>query len=160
LPSGEASNVMQAQIYPEGYHAINPILRVEDARTALDFYVSAFGAIEDFRRELDGRLLLAVIKIGDARLMLFDGQAEPGTPIGGDPRGNGLVLKLYVENVDAIFACALEAGARQDAAVEDKYFGERSGTLTDPFGFSWQIATFKENVPHDEIERRMREDRG
>lgn len=148
---------MAQGIYPAGYHAINPILRVEDAGAALDFYARAFGATEDFRREANGRLLLAVAKIGDGRIMLFDGQNEPPVPTGGDPRGNGLVLKLYVADVDHVFAQALAAGATEDMRVEDQYFGERSGTLTDPFGFSWQIATYKEEVPHDEIERNMRE---
>lgn len=148
---------MEKSIYPEGYHALNPILRVDDTAKALEFYEKAFGAEEDFRREAKGRLLLAVIKIGDSRVMLFDKQNEPEHATGGDPRGNGVMLKLYVENVDDTFEQATSLGAREESGVKDQYFGERSGILTDPFGFSWQIAQFKEQLPHEVIEQRMQD---
>ncbi|MDQ8756723.1 VOC family protein [Sphingosinicella sp. LHD-64] len=146
---------MDKSIYPEGYHAIMPILRVDDAAAAMGFFTDAFGATEDFRREAKGRLLLAVMKIGDSRIMVFDGASDPDQATGGDPRGNGLMLKLYVADADRAFAAALEQGAVENEPVADRYFGERSGILTDPFGFSWQVAEFQEELGHDVIEKRM-----
>lgn len=146
---------MNKPIYPEGYHAILPILRVDDAAAAMTFFAKAFGATEDFRREAKGRLLLAVMKIGDSRMMVFDGANDPDQVTGGDPRGNGLMLKLYVADVDRAFAAALREGAVQVEAVADRYFGERSGILTDPFGFTWQVAEFQEELGHEVIEKRM-----
>ena len=151
---------MDKPIYPETYHAIMPILRVDDAGEAMAFFTKAFGATEDFRREAKGRLLLAVMKIGDSRIMVFDGANDPDQVTGGDPRGNGLMLKLYVADVDRAFAAALAEGAVQVEAVADRYFGERSGILTDPFGFSWQVAEFQEELGHDVIEKRMHEAMG
>jgi PhnB protein len=146
---------MEKNLYPKGHHALSPILRVDDVTKALEFYKSAFGATEDFRREVGGRLLLVAIKLADSRLMLVDRKNERRKS-GGDVRSDGIMLKLYVENVDQTFARALAQSARQDTLVEDRYFGERSGTLTDPFGFSWQVSEYKEEVPHDIIEQRMR----
>jgi PhnB protein len=151
---------LKTDLYPKGYHAINPILRVDDVTRALEYYKHAFGAIEDFRREVGGHMLLVVIKLGDSRIMLVDRKNEPRKTAGGDPRGNGLMLKLYVANAEQTFARALEAGAREETAVEDQNFGERSGTLTDPFGFSWQITEYREEVPRDIIEQRMRKTQG
>jgi len=145
---------------PEGYHTLNPILRVPDAAAALAFYRDAFGAVEDFRREADGRLLVAVILIGDSRLMLWDASNDPAKPAGGDPKTGGLELKIYVDDVDAAVRRAIDLGARAGEPVETQYFGERTGSIVDPFGFSWRLAQFLEQVPHAEIERRMHEDLG
>lgn len=147
---------MPEQIYPDGYHAVMPILRVDSASEALKFFAAAFGAVEDFRREMERQLLLVVVKIGDCRLMLLDRANAPDQPTGGDPRGANLILKLYVANVDGVFQRAIGLGASQKEPIADQYFGERSGILMDPFGFSWQIAQFKEELPHDVIEQRMR----
>jgi PhnB protein len=154
------SRAVRAQATPKGYHTLNPILRVPDAAAALDFYTRVFGAREDFRRELHGRLLLAVITIGDSHLMVSDGANEPDKVAGGDPRGNGLELKIYVDDVDEVFRRALAAGATEEQPLTDHFFGERSGDVTDPFGFSWRLAQFVEDVPHDEIERRMHQEAG
>ncbi|MDQ0466014.1 PhnB protein [Caulobacter ginsengisoli] len=148
---------MKAKATPPGYHTLNPILRVPNAAVAVDFYKAAFGATEDFRREMHGRLLVAVILIGDSRLMISDGRNDPAKVSGGNPRGNGLDLKIYVDDLDTVFRRAIENGATQEEALEAKYFGERSGSLVDPFGFTWRLAEFLEEVPHAEIERRMRE---
>jgi PhnB protein len=149
---------MNAKAAPEGYHTLNPILRVPDAAAALGFYETAFDAKEDFRREMRGKLLLVVIMIGDSRLMISDHVNEPEKVAGGDPRGNGLGLKIYVDDVDDVFRRALDAGATETEPLRDQYFGERSGELTDPFGFTWRLAQFVEDVPHEEIERRMHEE--
>jgi PhnB protein len=147
---------MRAKATPEGYHTLNPFLRVPDAAAALEFYRRAFGATEDFRRELHGRLLLAVITIGDSRVMISDHANEPQTVAGGDPRGNGLGLKIYVDHVEDVFRRAIAAGATEEAPLKDHFFGERSGDIRDPFGFTWRLAELVEEVPHAEIERRMR----
>lgn len=145
---------------PEGYHTLNPILRVADAAAALAFYQGAFGAVEDFRREAEGRLLVAVVLIGDSRVMLWDASNDPAKATGGGPHGGGIELKIYVDDVDAAFRRAVARGARADEAVETRYFGERSGSVVDPFGFTWRLAQFLEEVPHAAIERRMHEDLG
>jgi PhnB protein len=151
---------MRAKATPQGYHTLNPFLRVADAAAALHFYKTAFGAKEDFRREMHGRLLIAVIMIGDSRLMISDHTNEPEKVAGGDPRGNGLGLKIYVDNVDDVFRRAIDAGATESEPLQDHFFGERSGEVTDPFGFTWRLAQFVEDVPHAEIERRMRQEAG
>lgn len=151
---------MRAKATPQGYHTLNPFLRVADAAAALHFYKTAFGAKEDFRREMHGRLLIAVIMIGDSRLMISDHTNEPEKVAGGDPRGNGLGLKIYVDNVDDVFRRAIGAGATELEPLKDHFFGERSGEITDPFGFTWRLAQFVEDVPHAEIERRMRQEAG
>jgi PhnB protein len=150
-------NAMKAKATPEGYHTLNPCLRVDDAAAALEFYKEAFGASEDFRREMHGKLLIAVIVMGDSRLMISDHVNEPERIAGGDPRGNGLVLKIYVDNVDEVFHRAIGAGATEAEPLKDQFFGERSGEVTDPFGFTWRLAQFVEDVPHEEIKRRMRQ---
>jgi PhnB protein len=151
---------MRARATPEGYQTLNPFLRVPDAAAALEFYQRVFGAKEDFRREVHGRLLLAVIVIGDSHVMISDHANEPRAVAGGDPRGNGLGLKIYVDRVDDVFRRAIDAGAREEVPVTDHFFGERSGDITDPFGFTWRLAELVEDVPHEEIERRMRHDAG
>ena len=148
---------MKAKAIPQGYHTLNPILRVPNAAAALDFYKAAFDAKEDFRREMHGRLLIVVIMIGDSRLMISDQQNDPGKVSGGDPKGNGLDLKIYVDGVDEVFSRAIGCGATEEEAIQDSYWGERSGSLVDPFGFTWRLAEFREDVPHEEIERRMRQ---
>ena len=141
---------------PQGYTTLNVILRVPDTAAALAFYREVLGAKEDFRREMEGKLLLAVLELGETRLMVTDASNEPDKIAGGDPRGNGLVLKVYVDAVDDVFRRALVSGAREESSPEDHYFGERSASIIDPFGFTWRLAEFREDVPHDEIERRMR----
>jgi PhnB protein len=94
--------------------------------------------------------------IGDSHLMLAAQHVQPKKTAGGNPRGNGLGLKIYVDAVDRVFQRALDAGAKVEEPVQDQFFGERSGDLTDPFGFTWRLAELLEELPHDEIERRMR----
>ena len=147
---------MRAKATPEGYHSLTPFLRVADVAASLAFYEAAFGAVEQFRREMHGKLLIAVIMIGDSHLMLAAQSLEPERPAGGDPRGNGLGFKIYMDNVDDVFRRALAAGAKVEKPLEDQFFGERCGDVTDPFGFTWRLAQLLEELPHQEIERRMR----
>lgn len=149
---------MSVKAIPEGYTTVTPYLIVKGASDALAFYAKAFDAQELFRMPgPDGRVGHAEIQIGDSRLMLADEFPEMGakspTTIGGSAVG----LCLYVEDVDALFARALAAGAKELRPVKDQFYGDRSGTLLDPFGHQWTIATHKEDVPPEEMQRRMAE---
>jgi PhnB protein len=144
-----------AKPIPDGYHAVTPYLIVKGAARAIDFYVKAFGARELFRMpQPDGRVGHAELQIGDSRVMLADEHPEIGArspqAIGGSP----VTIHLYVEDVDATVSRAVQAGARLDRPVADQFYGDRNGGLTDPFGHVWFVATHKEDVPPDELERR------
>lgn len=146
---------MTVKAVPEGYHALTPYLFCKGAAAALDYYHRVFGATELFRHPApDGRIGHAEIRIGDSVIMLADEAPEmkalsPAT-VGGTPVG----LMLYVEDVDAVFARALAAGGTLVHALEDKFYGDRSGTLLDPFGHMWMVATHVEDVSPEEMERR------
>lgn len=140
---------------PEGYHSVTPYLVVKGAVRAIEFYEKAFGARQLFRMMgPDGRVGHAELEIGDSRLMLADEHPEIGArspqSIGGSP----VTIHLYVEDVDATVARALTAGAQLTRPVADQFYGDRNGGLTDPFGHVWFVATHKEDVPADELERR------
>jgi PhnB protein len=141
---------------PEGYHSITPYLAVKNAAEAIDWYKRALGATEILRFEHEGKVGHAEIRIGDSIVMLSDEWPEGGhlAPQSG---GNSVSLMLYVEDVDSVFRQAIDAGATEKRAVEDQFYGDRSGTLTDPFGHRWHISTHVEDVPEDELQRRMEE---
>lgn len=147
---------MATRPIPEGQHSITPYLGIKDAASAIEFYKTAFGAIEMFRLEgPDGRIGHAELKIGDSSLML----AEPCDQSGGltasqSLPGAAIGLHLYVEDVDARFAQALQAGATEVSAVKDQFYGDRSGTLKDPFGNLWFVATHVEDLTVEEIRAR------
>ncbi len=140
---------------PPGYEGLTPYLYVHDAAAAIRFYKEAFGAKETFRMEgPGGKIGHAEVQIRGAHLMLADeapsmGAASPKT-IGGTP----MCLLLYVEDVDRVVAQAVKAGATISRPVEDKFYGDRSGMIFDPFGHSWAIATHKEDVSPEEMDRR------
>lgn len=141
---------------PDGYRVITPYLYMEDAAAAIDFYTRAFGAKELFRMAGGpGKIRHAELAIGESRLMLADEAPQIGVrspkSIGGCPS----TLLLYVEDVDRIVGQALEAGATLERPVENKFYGDRSGMITDPSGHSWSIATHVEDVPPEELERRV-----
>ncbi len=143
---------------PEGYTSVTPYIIVKDGAAALDFYAKAFAAVELERLEMpDGRVGHAEFSIGDSRLMLAgefpELDALSAETIGGTP----VSLLLYVEDVDDMFARALAAGATELQAVEDKFYGDRSGMLRDPFGHKWSIATHIEDVTPEELGRRSKE---
>lgn len=140
---------------PEGYHSVTPYLIVKGAADALEFYKKAFGAIELFRMEHEGRVGHAEIKIGDSPLMLADefpemGYVSPKT-LGGTP----VSLMIYVEDVDTIYKQAIGAGGVELKALQDQFYGDRSGTLTDPFGHVWTVSTHKEDVTPEEMDKRL-----
>ncbi|NTV75940.1 MAG: VOC family protein [Holophaga sp.] len=146
----------QVRPIPKGYHTVTPYLMVHDASQAIAFYKKAFGATEKFRMDGPGNTIAhAEIQIGDSRVMLADEvpsmNALSARTIGATP----VTLMVYVEDVDAVFKTALKAGATQTRKVEDMFYGDRTGSLTDPFGHVWHIATHKEDLTPEEIQHRM-----
>ena len=140
---------------PEGYHSVTPYLIIKGAAQALEFYKTAFGATELFRMEHEGKIGHAEIKIGDSPIMLADEHPEQGhqspATLGGSPVG----IMIYVDDVDKIYTQALAAGGKEVKPLQDQFYGDRSGTLTDPFGHVWTVATHKEDVTPEEIDRRL-----
>jgi PhnB protein len=141
---------------PDGYHTVTPYLIIKGAADAIDFYKRAFGATELFRMDQpDGKIGHAEIKIGDSPIMLADESLEMGHRSPQSLGGSPISILLYVEDVDALFNQAVAAGAKIDRPLEDKFYGDRGGSLTDPFGHIWHIATHKEDVTPEEMEKRM-----
>ena len=143
---------------PEGYEGATPYLACRDAAKAIDFYKQAFGAIELMRMpDPNGRIGHAELKIGNAIIMLSDEWQEGGhnspQSLGGSPVG----IMLYFEDVDRIAQQAVAAGGTITRELKDEFYGDRTGTMVDPFGHRWFIATHKEDVPPDEMERRAKE---
>ena len=140
---------------PEGYHSLTPYLIVDGAAAAMDYYKKAFGAIELFRMEHEGKIGHAEMKIGDSPFMLGDAMPQQGyrdaKALGGSPVG----LMIYVDDVDTIYKQAIDAGGTEVKPLQDQFYGDRSGTLTDPFGHVWTVSTHKEDVSSEEIERRL-----
>lgn len=144
---------------PDGYHTITPYLSVKGGAEAVAFYVKAFGAKELFRMPMpDGRLGHAELQLGDARLMLADEMPERPDAVAVSPasaRGTTASFMLYVENVDAAFQRAVDAGAKVRRPVSDQFYGDRLGVLEDPFGHVWSLATHIEDVSPEELQRRI-----
>jgi PhnB protein len=142
---------------PDGYNSITPYLIIKNAAKAIEFYKKAFGATEVFRMDdAQGRVGHAELQIGDSRLMLADEHPEMGyssaTTIGATP----VSLHLYVEDCDEIVKRAVAAGANLDRPVEDRFYGDRNGTIHDPFGHVWTVATHVEDVSSEEMEVRAK----
>jgi PhnB protein len=142
---------------PEGYHSVTPYLIVGGAADAIEFYQKAFGATELFRFPAPGgKIGHAEIKIGDSPIMLADEYPDMGykgpRSLGGSP----VTLMIYVDDVDTIFDQAVNAGATVKEAVTDKFYGDRMGTVIDPFGHTWHVATHKEDVSMEEMQRRAK----
>ena len=140
---------------PDGYHTATPYLTLRGAASAIDFYKRAFGATEIFRMPgPDGKIMHAEIQIGSSRLMLADESAAAGTQSPVALNGTACGIFLYVENVDATFKQAIKAGGKETQAVQDMFWGDRFGKLTDPFGHRWMLATHIEDVNPEEMEKR------
>jgi PhnB protein len=144
------------QAVPAGYHTVTPYLMVRDAARALAFYRKAFDAAEVMRfDDPKGRVAHAEIRISDSHLMLAEESPDMGFVGPQTLGGAGVSLMLYVEDVDARFAQAIAAGATEKRAVADQFYGDRNGTLADPFGHVWTLATHREDVSINEVRRRM-----
>ncbi len=140
---------------PEGYHTATPYLIIKDAARAIEFYKKAFGATELMRMaQPDGRIGHAEIRIGDSPIMLADEFPEMGHRSPQSLGGSPVSILLYVEDVDALFNQAVSAGAKVQKPVQDQFYGDRIGGVTDPFGHVWYIATHKEEVSPEEMRKR------
>jgi PhnB protein len=149
---------MAVQPIPEGYHTVTPYLAVEDAAQAIEFYKRAFGANERGRMPgPDGKIAHAELQIGDSVLMLSDPFPQATTKSPKELGGTTGSVFLYVEDVDAVFQQAVDAGATVTMAVEDMFWGDRFGSITDPFGHAWSIATHVEDVPPEQMAERAKE---
>ncbi len=148
---------MATQPIPEGYHTLTTYLTMENAAEAIDYYTDVFGAKERIRMEApDGKIGHAELEIGDSLLMLSDAfpgaTSRPPTELGGTTAG----AFMYVEDVDGVVKRAVESGATITMEIADQFWGDRFGSITDPFGHSWSIATHVEDVPPDEMAERAK----
>jgi len=143
---------------PEGYESITPYLVMKGASAAIDYYKKVFGATERMRMDAPGGMIgHAEITVGSSVIMLADESPDMGfrgpKTFGGTP----VSLMLYVPNVDEVFKRAVDAGAKQLRPVENQFYGDRMGTLEDPFGHVWSIGTHVEDVAPEEMSRRAQE---
>jgi len=141
---------------PEGFHTLTPSLTVRGAAAAIDFYKRAFGAVEVSRAMApDGKSVWhCELRIGDSPLMLTDEFPDQGSHAPAASGAIGLSIWMYVDDVDAVFARAVAAGAESKMPVSDAFWGDRFGGLLDPFGHNWVIATRKEHLSEEEARRR------
>ena len=146
---------MAAKPIPPGYHTVTPGMIVDDGPGALEFYKKAFGAEELFRMPMGDKIAHAEIKIGDSIVMLSDEWPDMGMLSPKARGGTTVSLMLYVEDVDSAFKRAVDAGGTVERQVQNEFYGDRTGTLRDPFGHRWVLATHVEDVPPEEMTRRM-----
>jgi PhnB protein len=140
---------------PDGYHSVTPYLSIQGAAAAIDFYKRAFGATEIMRMpQPDGRVGHAEIQIGDSRVMMADEFPEMDFNAPQKYGGSPVHLHIYVEDVDKVFKQALAAGGKEVRPVQDQFYGDRLGTLADPFGHVWHVSTHKEDLTPEEIGKR------
>jgi PhnB protein len=145
----------KAKPIPKGYHTATPYLIVKDAANAISFYKQAFSAEEVMRfADPTGRVGHAEVKIGDSPIMLADESPEMGYRGPQSLGGSSVSILLYVKDVDAQFNQAVAAGGKVLRPLADQFYGDRSGTLEDPFGHVWTVATHKEDVTFEEMEKR------
>ena len=146
---------------PDGYPQVTPYLCVDGAHAAIEFYVEVLGAKERMHMPSPGgKIGHAELELGDSLIMLSDEHPELGVlgpkTVGGTP----VMISLYVEDVDAVFDRAVAAGATALRPVENQFYGDRSGQFEDPFGHRWNVASHVEDVPPEEMEKRMAEAMG
>ena len=149
---------MATKAIPDGYHSATPYLIVKGAANAIDYYKRAFGATELFRMaDEKGTIGHAEIRIGDSVIMLAD--ETPGA-VCHTPRslgGTSVGMMIYVNDVDSVFKRAVEAGGKSLRPLTNQFYGDRSGTLEDPYGHVWTVATHVEDVPPEELKRRAQQ---
>jgi PhnB protein len=148
---------MAVKPIPEGYHTATPYLAVDDAAEAIEYYKKALGAKERGRMETpDGKIGHAELQIGDSVVMLSDPLPQATTRTPKELGGTSASVFLYVEDVDAVVKDAVDAGASVTMEVADQFWGDRFGTIADPFGHLWSIATHIEDVPPEEMAERAK----
>jgi PhnB protein len=141
---------------PDGYHTVTPYLIIDGASAAIEFYKKAFGAEELFRMPMPGgRVGHAELQFGSSRVMLADEIPEMDARSPKARGGTPVSILLYVNDCDAVFNRAVAAGGKVQRPMKDQFYGDRSGTLEDPFGHVWSVATHKEDLSMEEIGRRM-----
>ena len=141
---------------PDGYYSLTPYLVCKDAARAIEFYKRAFGAQEIVRMPgPNGQVMHAEVKIGNSMLMLSDENKERGHLSPASIGGTAVSLMFYTDDVDAVFSRAVSLGATTEQEPADMFWGDRMGNLADPFGHKWAIATHKEDVSPDEMQKRM-----
>jgi PhnB protein len=146
------------QPVPEGYHTITPYLAVEDASTAIDFYKKAFGAKERVQMAgPGGSVMHAELEVGDSLIMLSDPFPQASTKPPKELGGTSVSIFAYVEDIDSVYKQAIDAGATSLMEPDDMFWGDRFGSVQDPFGHSWTIATHVEDVSPEEMEARSKE---
>ena len=146
---------------PSGYHSLTPHLICDGAKRAIDWYRKVFAAqVRMCMDQPDGRVGHAELQLGDSVLMLADEFPDLGVRAPKAYGGSPASLMLYVPDVDTVFARALANGARQDRPLQNQFYGDRTGTVIDPFGHKWTIATHVEDVSPQEMERRAAKERG
>ena len=145
---------------PQGFHTVTPQLTLDNTAQAIDWYKKALGAEEKSRSAgPDGKIIHAELQIGNSRFMLNDamGGGKSAKAYGGSP----IALWIYVPDCDALFNRAVAAGAHVAPGpmgqMTDQFWGDRSGTFTDPYGYQWSIATRKEDLTREEMDRRAQE---
>src|SRR5688572_9206882 len=149
---------MAVKPIPEGYHTVTPALSIERCSEAIEFYKRAFGAQERYRMPgPEGTIAHAELQIGDSVVMLSDPFPQAGARPPSELGGTSVGIFMYVEDVDAAFQQAVDAGAEVAMPVEDQFWGDRFGSLRDPYGHQWSLASHVEDVPPEEMERRSRE---
>ena len=147
----------QIEAIPQGYHSLTPYLIVSDAKKAIHYYTKVFRAKETFRLDApDGKIAHAELQIGDSRIMLADESPDSGV-IAPTKGGRSFSLVLYVENVDEVFDDAVDNGGIIVHPLKDQFYGDRMGTIRDPFGHEWSVATHIEDVSEEEMIKRSKE---
>lgn len=148
---------MSTQSIPEGYHSVTPYIIVDDAKAALEFYRDALGAEELYRLPMGDKIGHAEIRVGDSQIMLSDEWPDMDA-LGPKSRGGATAtFMLYVPDADQAFDRAVKAGAKVDKPVENQFWGDRMGSVIDPFGHKWSFGTHIEDVPPEEMQKRMDE---
>ena len=146
---------MAVKPIPDGYHSVTPYLIFDNAAAALEFYKKALRAVELMRFPAPGgKIGHAEIRIGDSPVMLADESPEMNARSARTIGGSPISLMVYVEDVDALVARAVAAGAKLVRPVANQFYGDRTGGIDDPFGYHWYIATHVEDVPPDELKKR------
>jgi PhnB protein len=143
---------------PDGYPQVTPYLCVDGAKAAIEFYGKVFRARERMHMPGPGDTIgHAELELGDSLIMLADPFPEMGVRSPKEIGGTPVTISVYVDDVDAVFEAAVAAGATELRAVENQFYGDRSGQFEDPFGHRWSVATHVEDVPPDEMEKRAAE---
>jgi len=149
---------MKVKPIPEGMHSITPHLVCAGAAEAIEFYKKAFGAVEGARLPgPDGKLMHAMIRIGDSAVMLVDEMPQWGALGPKSLKGSPVTIHLYVKDVDAVVKRAVSLGAKVTMPVDDMFWGDRYGKLEDPFGHHWSVGTHQREVTTEEMQQAMRD---